>query len=79
MRPDLQAQAEAERLERRAALHELLHRLRGEPNLLLPFHQVLALRPKGEHPLGLRTIEVGKGAQGLLRHAPPGGRPHQGD
>jgi len=60
MRPDLQAQAEAERLERRAALHELLHRLKGEPNLLLPFHQVLALRPKGEHPLGLRTLEVDK-------------------
>ena len=60
MRPHVQAQAEAERLEWRAALHELLHRLKGEPNLLLPFHQVLALRPKGEHPLGLRTIEVAK-------------------
>lgn len=60
MRPDLQVQAEAERLERRAALHVLLHRLKGEPNLLLPFHQALALRPKGEHPLGLCTIEVDK-------------------
>ena len=60
MRAELQAETEAERLERRAKLHELLHRLRGEPNVLLPFHQALALRPKGEHPLGLRTIEVDK-------------------
>ena len=60
MRAELQAETEAERLERRAKLHELLHRLRGEPNVLLPFHQALALRPKGEHHLGLKAIEVDK-------------------
>ena len=60
MRAELQAETEAERLERRAKLHELLHRLRGEPNVLLPFHQALALRPRGERHLGLRTIEVDK-------------------
>lgn len=59
MRAELQAETEAERLERRAKLHELLHRLR-EPNVLLPFHQALALRPRGERHLGLRTIEVDK-------------------
>ncbi len=53
-----QAEAEKESLELRAKLHELLHRLRGEPNALLPFQKALALRPKGEHHLGLRTIEV---------------------
>jgi hypothetical protein len=55
-----QVESEKERLELRARLHELLHRLKGEPNTLLPFHQALALRPKGEHHLGLRTIEVDK-------------------
>jgi hypothetical protein len=60
MREHLQAIAEAERLEQRAMLHELLHRLKGEPNVLLPFHQALALRPRGEHDLGLKTIEVDK-------------------
>ena len=55
-----QGESEKERLELRARLHELLHRLKGEPNTLLPFHQALALRPKGEHHLGLRTIEVDK-------------------
>ncbi|KGQ21804.2 DUF4032 domain-containing protein [Thermus filiformis] len=60
MREHLQAIAEAERLEQRAILHELLHRLKGEPNVLLPFHQALALRPRGEHDLGLKTIEVDK-------------------
>jgi hypothetical protein len=53
-----QVESEKERLELRARLHELLHRLKGEPNALLPFHQALALRPKGEHHLGLRTLEV---------------------
>ncbi|WP_038048103.1 DUF4032 domain-containing protein [Thermus caliditerrae] len=60
MREHLQAEAEAERLQRRAKLQGLLSRFRGEPDVLLPFHQVLALRPKGEHHLGLRTIEVEK-------------------
>ncbi|BDG17179.1 DUF4032 domain-containing protein [Thermus brockianus] len=60
MRGYLQAETEAERLERRARLLELLDRFRGEPSELLPFHQVLALRPKGEHHLGLKAIEVDK-------------------
>lgn len=60
MRSHLQAETEAERLERRARLLELLDRFRGEPSELLPFHQALALRPKGERHLGLRAIEVDK-------------------
>ncbi len=58
MTPGLQAQAEAEALRTRAQLHDLLHRLRQEPNELLPFSRVLALRPKGERYLGLKTIPV---------------------
>ncbi|TBH17483.1 DUF4032 domain-containing protein [Thermus thermamylovorans] len=60
MRGVWQAETEAERLERRVRFQELLYRLRGEPDTLLPFHQALALRPKGERHLGLRTIEVDK-------------------
>lgn len=55
-----QAQAEAERLAHRVFFYDLLHRLRREPNGLLPFHVVSRLRPKGEHYLGMRPIEVDK-------------------
>jgi hypothetical protein len=55
-----QAQAEAEALERRVWMHDLLRRLRGKSNELLPFDAVSALRPSGEHYLGVRTIEVDK-------------------
>ncbi len=57
---DRQAQFEAEALSRRVLLHDLLRRLRGEPNALLPFAAVNELRPKGEHYKGLKTIEVDK-------------------
>jgi len=57
---DRQAQFEAEALSRRVLLHDLLHRLRGEPNTLLPFAVVSELRPKGEYYKGLQTIEVDK-------------------
>ncbi|GAB5603104.1 DUF4032 domain-containing protein [Thermus sp. FJN-A] len=60
MRERLQAETEAVYLERRVKLQELFLRLKGEPDALLPFHQALALRPKGEHHLGLQTIEVDK-------------------
>jgi hypothetical protein len=52
------AQVEAEALAQRVFFHDLLHRLRKEPNELLPFHAVAALRPRGEHYLGVRPIEV---------------------
>ncbi|WP_018465468.1 DUF4032 domain-containing protein [Calidithermus timidus] len=54
------ASSEAETLARRVFFHDFLHRLRGQPNDLLPFDAVSRLRPKGEHYLGLRTIEVDK-------------------
>ena len=57
-RESWQAEYEAERLEWRARLLELVHRFKGEPDTLLPFHEALALRPRGEHHLGLRSIEV---------------------
>lgn len=60
MELERQAQAEAEVLSRRVLLHELLSRLRGEPNALLPFYSVNQLRPKGESYKGLQTIEVDK-------------------
>lgn len=60
MELERQAQAEAEVLQRRVFLHDLLSRLRGEPNDLLPFHSVNQLRPKGESYKGLQTIEVDK-------------------
>lgn len=47
-------------LSRRVLLHDLLRRLRGEPNTLLPFAAVNELRPKGEYYKGLHTIEVEK-------------------
>lgn len=60
LRESWQAETEAERLERRARLRWLLRGLLGEPGTLLPFHEVLALRPRGEHHLGLKPIEVDK-------------------
>ncbi len=60
LRESWQAEYEAERLEWRARLLELVHRFKGEPDTLLPFHEALALRPRGEHHLGLRSIEVDK-------------------
>jgi len=55
-----QAQTEAEILSRRVLLHDLLRRLRGEPNDLLPFDSVSQLRPIGQSYRGLKTIEVEK-------------------
>ncbi|WP_243089479.1 transcriptional regulator [Thermus neutrinimicus] len=57
-RESWQVEYEAERLERRARLLELVHRFKGEPDTLLPFHKALALRPREEHHLGLRSIQV---------------------
>jgi hypothetical protein len=53
-----QAQSEAEALSRRVWLHDLMRRLRGESNDVLPFDAVHDLRPKGESYKGLQTIEV---------------------
>ena len=60
MELDRQAQFEAEVLSRRVLFHDLLSRLRGEPNALLPFAAVNELRPKGEYYKGLQTVEVEK-------------------
>lgn len=54
------AAQEAEHLARRVFFHDLMHRLRGEPNSVLPFHAVNHLRPKGEHYIGHQVIEVDK-------------------
>ncbi len=64
-----QAVAEAERLQNRVFFHDLLHRLRNEPNQLLPFHAVSRLRPTSEHYLGLRAIEVDKIVGSVDRYA----------
>jgi len=53
-----QAETEGERIELHVKLHELLHRLKGEPNDLLPFHKALALYPRGQYHLGVRSIPV---------------------
>lgn len=55
-----QAQLEAEALSRRVLIHDILRRLRGKPNQLLPYSAVLELRPKSESYKGLQTIEVDK-------------------
>ncbi len=55
-----QAHFEAEELSRKVLLHDWLRRIRNEPNKLIPFHAVNQLRPKGEHYVGLKTIEVSK-------------------
>ncbi|WP_299430718.1 transcriptional regulator [uncultured Meiothermus sp.] len=55
-----QAQFEAETLSRRVLIHDILRRLRGESNDLLPYSAVSELRPKGESYKGLQTIEVDK-------------------
>lgn len=55
-----QAQLEAEALSRRVLIHDILRRLRGESNDLLPYSAVTELRPKGESYKGLQTIEVDK-------------------
>ncbi len=55
-----QAQLEAEALSRRVLVHDILRRLRGKPNDLLPYSAVSELRPKGESYRGLQTIEVDK-------------------
>ncbi|RIH88400.1 hypothetical protein Mlute_00661 [Meiothermus luteus] len=55
-----QAQFEAEALSRRVLLHDILRRLQGKPNDLLPYSLVSALRPRGEAYKGLQTIEVDK-------------------
>jgi hypothetical protein len=55
-----QAQLEAEGLSRRVLFHDIVRRLRGEPNDLLPFRVVHSLRPKGESYKGLHPIEVDK-------------------
>jgi len=55
-----QAQLEAEALSRRVLIHDVLRRLRGKPNQLLPYSAVLELRPKSESYKGLQTIEVDK-------------------
>jgi hypothetical protein len=57
---DIQVEQEANALEHNTALHNLLHRLSGEPNELPPFAWVEKLRPKGEHHLGVQTIDVGQ-------------------
>ena len=57
---DRQAEQEASLLHHGVVLHDLLHRLRHEPNQLPAFDLVRKLRPKGEHYLGLQTIEVDK-------------------
>ena len=54
----IQAEQEATALRRNTALHDLLHRLRGEPNTLPSFDLVQRLRPVSEHGLGVQTIEV---------------------
>ncbi|MGK0619393.1 transcriptional regulator [Meiothermus cerbereus] len=55
-----QAQLEAEALSRRVLIHDILRRLQGKPNQLLPYSAVLELRPKSESYKGLQTIEVDK-------------------
>lgn len=60
MELERQAQLEAEALSRRVLIHDILRRLRGEDNDLLPYSAVLELRPKGESYKGLQTIEVDK-------------------
>ncbi|RDI94973.1 DUF4032 domain-containing protein [Meiothermus sp. QL-1] len=60
MNPDRQAQFEAEALSRRVLVHDILRRLRGQPNDLLPYSVIASLRPRGESYRGLQTIEVDK-------------------
>lgn len=60
MELERQAQLEAEALSRRVLIHDILRRLRGEDNVLLPYSAVSELRPKGESYKGLQTIEVDK-------------------
>lgn len=60
MELERQAQLEAEALSRRVLIHDILRRLRGEDNDLLPYSAVSWLRPKGESYKGLQTIEVDK-------------------
>lgn len=60
MELERQAQLEAEALSRRVLIHDILRRLRGEDNDLLPYSAVSDLRPKGESYRGLQTIEVDK-------------------
>ncbi len=60
MELERQAQLEAEALSRRVLIHDILRRLRGKDNDLLPYSAVSELRPKGESYKGLQTIEVDK-------------------
>ncbi|GIW34378.1 DUF4032 domain-containing protein [Meiothermus sp.] len=60
MELERQAQLEAEALSRRVLIHDILRRLRGKDNDLLPYSAVSELRPKGESYRGLQTIEVDK-------------------
>ncbi len=60
MELERQAQLEAEALSRRVLIHDILRRLRGEDNDLLPYSAVSRLRPRGESYRGLQTIEVDK-------------------
>lgn len=60
MDSERQAQLEAEALSRRVLVHDILRRLRGQSNDLLPYSAVSSLRPKGESYKGLQTIEVDK-------------------
>jgi Domain of unknown function (DUF4032) len=43
---------------RRAWIHDVLHKLRGESNELIPFDAIKELRPLGEHYVGIQTIPV---------------------
>ncbi len=63
-----QANSEAEGLSQRVFFHDLLHRLRREPNHLLPFHAVATLRPRGEHYRGIEPIEVARIVGSLDRY-----------
>lgn len=63
-----QAHSEAEGLSQRVFFHDLLYRLRREPNHLLPFHAVASLRPSGESYRGIQAIEVARIVGSLDRY-----------
>jgi hypothetical protein len=54
------AEHDAEVARRRSFVRGMLNLLRREPNELLPFEAVKALKPHGEHYLGLQAIPVEK-------------------
>lgn len=58
MNPMRQAEHDAEGAIRLALIRGILNLIRREPNELLPFDAVKALKPHGEHYLGLQAIEV---------------------